>query len=361
MEPDLLLWPIVSRREGTFTRMSESAAERAKKTFMDQIGRFANTDVDPDSIHIRGMRIVNSARDFYFSRFTLDALDEIAELLPGRPVMLGHDYRSQPVGTFFAAQRIAIPKPKQPKRDSHWVEALAYYPKDDEGDAIVRRIDIGTWREISLGWASISDECTICHNDMRSFDCPHIPGEVYDRGFCDYEMSGVVSVLEGSHVFAGGQKGTETFVPGERGGDAVRGAVAYPSRSALLGEYLTSEQLYVVKCERALGASKDDIDDLLGHVRDKNVQGLRRSTFAVECSRERFDTSREAAGWVREHSFRGDRIDEAGDGFTFRQSKAKDAPHGLLRVKLDDGVSALVVPGSAQGSDSGRSLDSLFA
>lgn len=337
---DLSGWPLVARRSAAFEPLSPEAQERARAKFDEAISDIA-PGITSSDVHVMGMRIVNSKRDFYFSRFSLDALNEVAELTPGRPVMAGHDYRSLPLGTFFASQRVRIDEAHTPRRDQYWVESLWFTPRDAEGDAIEKRVRMRVWREYSLGWMSLLDTCSLCSKSIRSMECPHIPGEVYSKGFCEYEMSGITQVLEGSIVFAGGQKGTHSFTPQRQHSESfVRMQAADMADHGSLGEFLVPHQIRELKCMQASKAPEHEIDSFLRGVREDNAAPLRNRIDAIVCMSERFATQKDASSWVREHSFLANNVREVDGGFEFRQNNRGEI--GSERVRLDEGVQAVL-------------------
>ena len=330
--------PVITRREGVAAEPMTAEEERAlKDTLLPVVQSLAAAKVSPDDFHLRGMYLCNSARDFYYSRFTDGALDEIAELLAGRPVMVGHDYGTLPVGRFVSGEKVERRIGKAPKRDSQWVKGLFYVPRDEQGDAVVRRIDTGIYREVSIGWRCIDATCSVCKNDIRDRErCEHWPGEVYEKaGICEYGFSGITAVLEGSLVFAGGQKDTSTFVPSGEAASRAADAAGFISWDHM-GDYCRARDL-------ALGRAP------------QSGSRQRSRIVTIACERKRFDTRGEAARWVRDHDFRADRAVEQADSFQFIQRKG--APGESIR--LDDGVTAFLVEADGAARSRGTVEDYL--
>lgn len=345
--------------------------ERAMKTkHLDAIQSLAQREVSPDEFHVRGMLLCNSRRDYYYSRFSLGALDEIAEMVPGAPVMTGHDYRTLPIGRFFAAKHTRIEESGVPKRDQHWVEALYFAPKDAEGDTFVNRVDLGIWREVSIGFRLASAPCSICSKNIWA--CEHIPGEVYGKqsrasgsGICEWGMEGITSVLEGSQVFRGGQKDTTNFIPDGYGPDAK---ARY--RSALVGEDrdFTAPLLLVAKRANIVeGVSFEEWFASEGGKRALGFgalfgkRGERANTQSLVCAKARFASRAGAAKWVRDHDWRADRANETDTDFVFAQFDEKDAePNSFKTISLDEGVNAKTcrvrTPSESSDDTEGRKL-----
>jgi len=164
--------------------------------------------------------------------------------------------------------------------------------------------------------------CSICGNEiMDRANCEHVPGELYDEGLCEFAFSGITNVLEASLVFAGGQKGTQTFIPAERG----LGAVELIDEPGFSRWDLIAEQKRVLAQPAARALQK------------------RTTVQSVICARSRFDSASEAAAWVRDHDFRADKTDEGGDVFRFRQFDPGDCGDGSFRtIDIDAGVTAVI-------------------
>jgi hypothetical protein len=344
---------------------SEAEERKLKAKHLDAIQQFAQRDVGPDDVFVRGMYLTNTQRDFYYSRFTRDALEEQTEMIPGAPVMQGHDYRGLPDARFFASRVVRIEDPSLPKRDQYWTENLYYGVKDDEGDRYVRRVDLGVYREVSIGFRLVSTPCSICKNPIWS--CAHIPGDVYEKGgLCEWGMEGITSVLEGSQVFRGGQKDTSNFIPEGYGGDGARSALVAGSGD-LDGRMLVS----VKRANASLGVGGAmSIEEFLATpVAQRAIgwgvlfakKGERQNTQAVVCSKSRFSDSRRASRWVRDHDFRADKRKDLDDSFVFEQfAEAAAEPGSFRTIGMDDGVSAKVCrvkQVEQEGQDGGRSVD----
>lgn len=358
-----------SRLGRSFAFAPDVERDLAKK-HIDAIQQFAQKEVSADDVHVRGMLLCNSQRDYYYSRFTRDALAEIVEMVPGAPVMTGHDYRLRPDARFFDAKVSRIEDPSLPKRDQYWAECLYYVPKDTTGDEYVRRVDLGVYREVSIGFRLASAPCSVCSKQIWA--CEHIPGEVYAKsGICEWGMEGITSVLEGSQVFRGGQKDTSNFIP-DGAGSVDPARIRY--RSALVDgtDDLDARMIVVAKklnlldrCAEPFGLTVEEF--LASDVAAKAIgfgalfgkRGERANTQAVVCAKTRFSTVSRAKRWVRDNDFRADRSKETDSGFVFEQFAESLGESGSFRgIALDEGVEARVCRvRQAEENPEGRSID----
>ncbi len=350
---------------GRSFRLPEGEERGVKEKHLALINQYARREVSPDEVHVRGMLLTNTQRDYYYSRFTKDALEEQADLIPGAPVMAGHDYRRVPDARFFSARVVRIEDPSLPKRDQYWTECLYYIPKDTTGDEYVRRVDLGVYSEVSIGFRLASTPCSVCKKQI--WQCEHIPGDVYERsGICEWGMEGITSVLEGSQVFRGGQKDTSNFIPEGYGAEGAR------LRSSMLsdGSDLDARTIVAVKRAnadliRSAGMSFEDFftspagQRAIGFGALFGKRGERSNTQSVLCAKSRFSDVKRAARWARDNDFRADKRKENDEHYIFEQFPEASAEPGSLRnISMDEGVSARICRvRTPESEEQGRVID----
>lgn len=341
--------PILTVRKAPCFGFGEVGERTLKEKFLPAVRETAGATLDPEEFHVRGMLLCNSRRDRYYSRFTPDALNEVVDLLPGRPVMIGHNRTTLPIGRFFSAKRTfgranePMHETRGPRADRYWVEGLFYLPKDAEGDAIARRIDMGIYRDTSIGWRCTDATCSLCGNniDNRSA-CHHVPGELYDDGFADFAFSGITSVMEGSLVFSGGQIDTTTFNPEAR---SRSGSVSDFELEDLFGGALMWDRIAPMKSVFAEEQERG---------KTERSRRLRSQVGAIICSKDRFEQRKDAASFVREHEFRADKpLEDSDNSWRFVQREGTTE----RGIKFDEGVTAALLTHAPEPE---VGIDSLF-
>lgn len=180
--------------------VSDMAAELALVNRWVPGGAPAATEAD---VYLCSAMVCNDQVDSYSTRFTPDALQSIARMLPGTMVCLSHDdWRMESVvGRCYAADVVTVD-------GVQWTLARWYWERGTEdGDAMARKINLGVWREVSLSWWMSSFTNSI---DGKDFDeSPYYPGQVLNDGQTVIGiMDGVEEVNEFSLVPRGGQMNT---------------------------------------------------------------------------------------------------------------------------------------------------------
>lgn len=332
--------------------LSDESQDALKRTYHDQIQTFARAKIEPDDYIAGEMLLCNNDRDHYYSKFADRALPEIAEDLPGAPVMRSHNYETEPVGLFFAADVVERPVHGVRGKTRKWVRAKYILPNDDYGKSLAARAKLGIQRDVSIGWSCARATCSECSDHIAS--CEHAPGDIYDRGFCTFEFSGITRVLEGSFVWRGGQKDTIAFLPEGDQGDMAASLAGATSRfiDALSGDIdwrgLADLKRNLLAANVALGDRRD--------LRTLATRYLRAAGFGLMCAKpgdrgnvqrisvakDRFETPQSAARWVKEHGFPADVRSEHAGAFEFEQFSDKDRKESRL-VQLDEGVTARIM------------------
>jgi len=373
-------WPLLAVTKSLYTTLEPAQEAAAKVNFLPKIQQFAKRPVKAEDVHIRGTRIINSKPASFYGVFSLGALQEVAELIPGRPLMFEHNYDTAPVGRFFAGKRVFMPETSlTPRKYGYWTEGLFYVPADAEGTSIVDRVDLGVYSETSLAWAFLETKCSICKADIRSWECGHWPGEIYDPGgLCTFEMSKIVDVLEGSIVYAGAERGTHFYNPNEPEAATAHASEPAVMRASRWVATLTAQYGGVQHIEAMLASKRGEEPGSTGemlieamfssteraHPRDR-AEPRRSEIQTVLCSKDRFESKDDAAKWCRENSFAWDKHEESREDHRFTQRDAADLdPASLRTIAVTDGVQAVI--GSAKKSGgaaqaSASLLESLFA
>lgn len=154
--------------------------------------------------------VANDQVDAYYTRFSLQALEQVARGIVGMPALRNHNSWQSgdlPVARWFAGEVVNI-------GGVNWARCWNYMSAsadDYEARLLGARIDAGILREVSLSWYQDSMKCSICGRSLWGSDCPHMPGVTDDASgqMCVGEMDSIRSVEEASLVWKGGQYGTE--------------------------------------------------------------------------------------------------------------------------------------------------------
>ena len=127
-------------------------------------------------------------------RFTDQALEQMAKLYVGKPVLRDHSWRegSQTARVYAAG----VEEDGAAKR----LILRCYMPRTEGTAEIISAIESGVVRECSVGVRAGKSVCSICGADQTDAVCRHYPGREYDGRLCHFDLDGITDAYEVSLV-----------------------------------------------------------------------------------------------------------------------------------------------------------------
>jgi hypothetical protein len=182
-------------------------AEELSPEIIDAINDCAHPirPVSADDVHVRAMFVTSDKQNLQGGRFDIGEIEDLCRLIPGAPVLIGHNKSRLPIARCFKADLVD-------RGGETWLKVWFYWLSDTEGaDDLRRNIDGGIYRECSLAFSFRLPECSVCGGDIRR--CSHVPGREYSGPTGEMERShfiyrGITRVNEISLVYRGAVPGT---------------------------------------------------------------------------------------------------------------------------------------------------------
>lgn len=129
-----------------------------------------------------------------YEQFTDAALEELAKMYVGRPVLRDHSWSS---GTQTARVYQAD---VETEGDVKRLVLRCYMPRIQENSGTIAAILSGILRECSVGCAMAHAYCNICGADQTVTCCDHVPGRQYDGNMCVMSLDDPKDAYEVSMV-----------------------------------------------------------------------------------------------------------------------------------------------------------------
>lgn len=149
-------------------------------------------------------------------RFTRKALDQLAGLFIGRPIIMDHIWSAK-------GQTARIYDSEVQEADGVTRLVLSAYMLRNEASApAISAIEGGILREVSVGCSVKHCVCSICGTDKAETWCGHRPGQDYDGETCVVDLDEAVDAYELSFVAVPAQR--EAGVTKAYGGEGRREA-----------------------------------------------------------------------------------------------------------------------------------------
>ena len=95
-----------------------------------------------ENVNIRAMYVVNDLVNSHGGQFRREGLARLCELIVDTPVMIGHNRAGTPLARTFYAEITE-------KDGVIWLKSYFYWPRDDQKDDLLLKIDSGILKECS--------------------------------------------------------------------------------------------------------------------------------------------------------------------------------------------------------------------
>ena len=188
------------------TKSCSSAALCGTPTAEDMalIGKYALRPLDKSEVFTFSVVLCDNEIDRDLERFSDSTLYELKELFEGKTGIFNHsmDSRDQSARA-FRTEVINDPQKKTSDgRAYKYLKAWCYTVRGGENDALIRDIEAGIKKEVSIGCAVKRRVCSICGET----ECEHSAGRSYSGKSCHKILEGATDAYEWSFVAVPAQK-----------------------------------------------------------------------------------------------------------------------------------------------------------
>lgn len=164
-------------------RVVESEQSRKQLLAMVRANQPALTDVPDEDIFTFTAEISNSQLDSYFTKMAASSLKNYAkDAQAGIAFLNSHRHGELPLGYSLNAtyEEGAADDENFPRvmADFYTVRNLNITGLDT--NQFINGVQFGIVRDVSIGFSRGEYVCSVCGGDMWDWDCPHIPGVMYE-------------------------------------------------------------------------------------------------------------------------------------------------------------------------------------
>ncbi len=248
-----------------------------------QLNQFTRREHTADEVYLFDLILCDNEIDRDGDRFSDAALDVLAKRFVGVTGIFDHNPKSgNQAARIFAAAVCSDPERKTRTGETYrFLKANAYMVRTAGNADLIREIDAGIKKEVSVSCAVSRQICSVCGANRIAKPCQHIKGNTYGDQLCFATLDGITDVYEWSFVAIPAQRHagvTKTF--GGSHGDAEKDALrtALGDTEAMLCKMTEIIRRDVVRlcfrqgdstCAKALADSAADMNaDQLLRLRD---------------------------------------------------------------------------------------------
>ncbi len=183
---------------------------------IELINQYAEKELTPEEVFCFSMILCDNEVDRDMERFTDESLDELAPLFLGKSVLFDHRWSTEKQVARLYRTFVEKTDEKTLMGDQkNLLRGSAYMLRTDETKELIKSIEGGIKKEVSVGCQMGGCKCSIC-GDNLSFDwqtgktlCKngHLTGETYDGKLCVGDLTDPKDAYEVSFVAVPAQRG----------------------------------------------------------------------------------------------------------------------------------------------------------
>lgn len=142
---------------------------------MAKINLQSKTALTPEEVYAFSVRLCDDQVDRDYERFDAGALETLGRLFVGKPGIVDHNWSAEKqVARIFDTEVVQEP-------EGSWLRGWAYIPRAGK-EEVIRDIESGIRREVSISCSMGRKTCSICGGEMGT--CGHVPGKHYEGELC---------------------------------------------------------------------------------------------------------------------------------------------------------------------------------
>lgn len=169
---------------------------------LEKLNRFTRRPLTEDEVFLFDVILCDNDIDRDRECFSETALDQMKSLFIGKTGIFDHDLRSGGQTARIFDTEIAA-DPSRKTRDGRPYSALkarAYMVRTESNADLIREIEGGIKKEVSVSCCAAKRICSICGAERNSAPCAHVPGRVYGDKTCCTILDDVQDAYEWSFV-----------------------------------------------------------------------------------------------------------------------------------------------------------------
>ena len=169
---------------------------------LEKIHCYARRALGAEEVYVFQVTLCDNEIDRDGERFTTASLHKLAELFPGKTGLFDHSGKSgdQVMRIYHAFVQLAVERKNSLGELYAALNAKVYLLRGGENEALIRAIDGGIKKEVSISCAVKRVICSVCGKAYGREGCNHRKGELYDGAPCHAVLDEPTDAYEFSFV-----------------------------------------------------------------------------------------------------------------------------------------------------------------
>ena len=174
----------------------------------EKIRQFTRKEFAKDELYVFEAVLCSNDIDRDYEKFSVSALNELARLFNGKTGIRDHSMKSTDQAARIFETRVEKEDGRKTAdgEDYYVLKAKAYMVRTDENQSLIKEIDAGIKKEVSVSCSVDKAYCSICHTDRKRAACEHKKGKMYGDRLCFNILTDATDAYEFSFVAVPAQR-----------------------------------------------------------------------------------------------------------------------------------------------------------
>lgn len=173
-----------------------------KTETLKKLNQFTRREMNEDEVYIFDVILCDNDIDRDGERFSLNALKSLEKLFVGKTGIFDHNPKcSGQTARIFSAELVTDNSKTTAAGEPYtYLKGSAYMVRTDENLSLIREIDGGIKKEVSISCSAKSRKCSVCGADLNRKGCPHTAGKNYNGKIAHAVLDDITDAYEWSFV-----------------------------------------------------------------------------------------------------------------------------------------------------------------
>ena len=172
-----------------------------------EINRFTRRSLKAEEVFVFSVILCDNEIDRDHEQFTVESLERLGGLFVGKTGVFDHNPKAQNQSARIFETRLVKEALQNSQGEPYCcLKAWAYMLRTEKNADLIREIDGGIKKEVSVGCAVEELQCSICNKDQKKEACAHKKGKRYGKTLCYYRLITPSDAYEWSFVAVPAQK-----------------------------------------------------------------------------------------------------------------------------------------------------------
>lgn len=172
------------------------------ENMLSELNKFTRREHTADEVYMFDIILCDNDVDRDFEAFSEKSLKKLCELFVGKTGIFDHNPKGSNQTARIFHTELVTDENRTTKLNTPYtaLKACGYMVRTDSNSDLIKEIDAGIKKEVSISCSAGSKTCSICGADLKKSHCSHVKGRTYGGKLCYSVINDISDAYEWSFV-----------------------------------------------------------------------------------------------------------------------------------------------------------------